>query len=313
MHSRWYSVAVVLLWLTTMGWLVTQKVLPSLVVGEPPDYPTILTAQREYPPIGWKMYWCKGKPSGSALGKPIGWAFMSTANVANGLTELRSQVHVASLPVHEISDLVAAILRPMGIRDDELRMDVFSTLTFDPLRRLSQFESIIRFQPKVDAVKLRGRIEGPKLMLSIHCGGTPPQETELPAPRSAIVNDGLSPQGYLPGLRKGQKWTVETYNPVENFNPLPMASPGKILYASVDAGTGLDWNGGMVSTWLVVYRTEPGADPDDAKKECGKLWVRTTDGMVLKQQATVLDSTLTFVRTSNEEAEMLAKRAVDDR
>ena len=49
MHSRWYSVAVVLLWLATMGWLVSQKVLPSLVIGEPPDYQAILAVQRGAP------------------------------------------------------------------------------------------------------------------------------------------------------------------------------------------------------------------------------------------------------------------------
>jgi hypothetical protein len=301
MHRRWYSVSVVLLWLTTMGWLVKQKVLPSLVMGEPPDYQAILAVQRDSPPIGWHMHWDDRKK--------LGWAVTSTSLVANGLTEVRSHIHFAELPLHEIiPELLERVLQPLGTRGEKLRMDVCTTLTFDPLQRLSQFESIIRFQPKVNAIKLRGRIEGAKLLLSLHCGEGPPAELNLDAPRNTIVNDGLSPQGYLPRLRKGQRWTVEAYSPLRSAT-----SPREILHATVEARMPLDWHGRVVDTWLVVYRSDPGSALGSAGNECGRLWVNTRDGTVLKQQVAVLRSTLTFVRTSNDEAALLAKKAGDDR
>jgi hypothetical protein len=298
MHSRWYSVTVVLLWLTTMGWLVRQKVLPSMVVGDPPDYQTILAVQRGAPPIGWRMFWNEQRK--------LGWAVTSTTPVANGLTEVRSYIHFTELPLNEIiPGWLEGILQPVG--GQGLHMDVCSTLTFDPLRRLSQFESVLRFPPKVEAIKLRGRIEEGKLLLSIHCGEGPPTELSVPAPRNTIINDGLSPLGYLPRLKKGQRWTVEAYSPLR-----PATSPREILHAAVEDRVLLDWNRQPVDTWLVVYRTDPGSGLGSAGNECGRLWVRK-DGAVLKQQMTVARSTLTFIRTPDEEAALLARKAGEDR
>ena len=55
MQGRWFNTAVVLLWLVTMTWLVKEKVLPPLLVGEPPSYSRIVEARRDAPPVGWRM------------------------------------------------------------------------------------------------------------------------------------------------------------------------------------------------------------------------------------------------------------------
>ena len=300
MHSRWYSVSVLLLWLTTMGWLVRQKVWPSLVVGDPPDYQAILAVQKDSPPVGWSLVWNDRKN--------LGWAVTSTSPLPNGLTEVRSHVHFSELPLSDIiPEWLYGLLQPSDSRGIRLTMDARSALIFDPLRRLSQFESTIRFQPKVDAVKVQGRIEGARLFLSIHCGDSSPSETDVPAPRNAILSDALSPLGYLPGLRLGQCWTVEVYSPLR-----PPTSPSEILHAAVEAKMPMTWNGRIVDTWEVVYRSDPGSALASAGSPRGKLWVRS-DGAVLKQQVTVLRSTLTFVRTSDEEAALLARKAGDVR
>lgn len=297
MHSRWYNVTVVLLWLTTMGWLVVKKVVPSFWVGDPPDYQAILVVQRDSPPVGWHLVWNDRTE--------LGWAVTSTSPLPNGLTEVRSDVHLAELPLDDIiPEWLHGVLQSSGPRGIRLTMDAQSTLIFDPLKRLSQFESTIRFQPRADAVRMRGRIEGAKLLLSIHCGDFPPYETEVPAPRNVMLNDALSPLGYLvPPPRKGQRWTMEVYSPLR-----PPTSPSEVLHAAVEAKTPITWNGDLVDTWLVVYRSDPGSALASAGSERGKLWVRS-DGAVLKQQVTVLRSTLTFIRTTDEEAVRLAREA----
>jgi hypothetical protein len=301
MHSRWYSVAVVLLWLTTMGWLVKQKVWPSLVVGDPPDYQAILAVQKDSPPVGWTLMWNDHQT--------LGWAVTSTSRLPNELTEVRSHIHFAELPLSDIiPEWLSGLLQTTDARGLRVTMDAGSTLVFDPLQRLSQFESTIRFQPKADAVRMRGRIEGAKLLLTIHCGDFPPYETEVPVPRTAMLNDALSPLGYLvPRPREGQHWTMEVYSPLR-----PPTSPSEVLHAAVEDRTPMTWNGHLVETWLVVYRSDPGSALSGAGSPRGKLWVRG-DGAVLKQQVTVLRSTLTFVRTSDEEAARLARRAGDIR
>ena len=55
MHYRWYSVAVVGLWLTTMGWLVVKKVVPAFRIGSPPSYDEIVKDQIKAAPVGWRM------------------------------------------------------------------------------------------------------------------------------------------------------------------------------------------------------------------------------------------------------------------
>ena len=57
MYPRWFNVAVVALWLATISWLIATKVVPSLLIGEPPNYATILSAQEVDPPIGWTIDW----------------------------------------------------------------------------------------------------------------------------------------------------------------------------------------------------------------------------------------------------------------
>jgi hypothetical protein len=300
MYSRWYNVAVVALWLATMGWLVSQKVLPSLLIGEPPDYQTILAAQMGSPPVGWQLLWNDRKR--------LGWAVTSVHPLPNGLTEVRSFVHFSELPLGEIvPDWLQGMFQPLDPVGSRLKMDARSTLTFDPLQRLSQFESAVRFQPKVDAIKMWGRIDGAKLQLVIHCADLPPYETEVPAPRNTLLSDALSPHGYLPGLKEGQRWTEESYGPLR-----PPNSPREILHATVECKEPTTWNGQVVETLRVVYRSDPGSALGSAGSPRGKLWVRR-DGTVLKQQVTVLRSTMTFVRTSDEEAERLARKASEDR
>ena len=301
MHSRWYNVAVVLLWLTTMGWLVSEKVWPSLKVGDPPDYQRILAVQRNAPPVGWTLIWNDRMT--------LGWAVTSTSPLPNELTEVRSHVHFAELPLDDIiPDWLHGLLQSSGTRGLRVTMDAHSALIFDPLKRLSQFESTIRFQPRADAVRMRGRVEGAKLLLTIHYGDSAPSEIDLPAPRNAMLNDALSPQGYLiPRPRKGQRWTMEVYSPLR----LP-GSPSEVLHAAVEAKVPITWNGGLVDTWLVVYRSDPGSASAGAGSPRGKLWVRD-DGAVLKQQVTLLRSTLTFIRTTDEEAAKLARQSVDVR
>jgi hypothetical protein len=50
------------MWMTSMGWLVSTKLWPLLWAGTPPSNLTLYTQQNaahaaKLPPIGWKMSW----------------------------------------------------------------------------------------------------------------------------------------------------------------------------------------------------------------------------------------------------------------
>ena len=292
MYPRWFNVAVVALWLATMSWLIATKVVPSLLVGEPPNYTTILSAQRADPPVGWVMDWDDRR---------LGWAVSMTSAIPQGLTEVRSRVHFEYLPLDEmVPDWLRPILPSFGDRRLQVPMDSRSNLVFDPLGRLSRFESSVAFASQEPFVKVRGSVDGAKMALWIRVGELPPFETEVTIPRNAMLGDTLSPQSRLPGLREGQVWTMESYSPLR-----PPNSPSEILCATVESRAPIFWNGQVADAFLVVYRSDPGAAIGSAGSARGKLWVRR-DGMVLRQQVTVFRSALTFVRLPERESGRLA-------
>lgn len=294
MYPRWFHVAVVLLWLSTMSWLVTTKVVPSLVVGDPPSYPTILAAQRAEPPTGWAMYWNERR---------LGWAITITSPAPQDVTEVRSRVHFDDLPLEQmIPDWLRPMLPRAGRQHVPFPLDSRSLLVFDPLGRLSRFESSVALGLQEPFVKMRGTIDDAQLSLWIRVGELQPLEAQVPVPRDAMLGDMLSLQSRLPGLREGQRWTVETYSPLR-----PPNSPNELLHAAVESRVPLIWNGRAVPTLLVVYRTDPGEAVGDAGAPWGKLWVRD-DGTVIKQQVTLFRCQLTFIRMPDQEAAALAAR-----
>jgi len=296
MNSTWYNVAVVLLWLATMSWLISQKVMPSLLVGEAPSYRTIVEARQEEPTGGWWMLWNDRR---------IGWAVDKTSVLPNEMTEVRSLVHFDELPLDEMipKPLLQLLLQGDG-SNLRLRIEARSKLIFDPLKRLSQFESSVGLEGMDDAVKVRGTLDGSELHVSVRSGEFT-YETESVLPGEALLSDALSPQSKLPGLRDGQSWNVEIFSPLR-----PRNDPVEVLQATVEGTEHVEWGTQVVEAWLVVYRTDPGAGAASARVPRGRLWVRE-DGTVLKQEANLFDSTITFVRLPQKRAAALIESVGD--
>jgi len=302
MYSRWYNVTVVLLWLAAMTWLTVVKVLPPLLIGEPPSNATILAARMREPPVAWELY---------LEGERIGWALCTIDALPHELTEIRSRVHFERLPLRQIvPEWLAAMLQPLEGSMGRLQMDTESMVIIDPLRRLSQVESAIWFDPMKDAIRMRGTVEDNRLKVEIRAGGEKIGGHDVYLPSDALLGDALSPQTHLPGLRKGQTWTVEVYSPLRPPSG-PLDSPLEILAAEVDKVESIRWNGRAVDTWRVVYRSDRGAELGGTPPPRGRAWVRCRDGTVLKQQATIFNSTMTFVRLPDDQTRSLAESAPD--
>jgi hypothetical protein len=294
MHSGWFNAGVVILWLATMTWLVKEKVLPPLLIGEPPSYSQIVEAQRHSPPVGWRM---------AFNSRPVGWALTDTKMQPTGLTEIHGRVHFDTLPLQEmmpswLRSLSKWIEQPI----DKLRMDARSVLTIDGLGRLERFDSTVSVDPLKEVICVRGTVEGRQLQLLVRTGGAS-FTNEAFLPSDALVCDALSPQAQLPGLRVGQTWTVPVYSPL-----WPAKNPLEVIHAKVETMEPIFWNGAMEESSLVVYRDDPGSNAGGNQNLRGRLWVRR-DGTVLKQQILFFDSTITFVRLPDAAAERLAASA----
>lgn len=292
MYSRWFNAAVIILWLSAMGWLFSQKVLPPLWLGQPPSYRTILEAQRREPPVGWKMRFND---------RPLGWALCSTSRLPDELTEIHSWVHFDEIPLEELTPgWLRALLRFVEQPVARLEMDARNTMLIDPLGRLSSFTSEVRIEPLDEAIKMQGTVEGSQLKIEIHSGGLQYQ-TQVYLPQDALLNDALSPRTQLPGLRVGQTWRVPVYSPLR-----PPSNPLDILQAKVEGTQPIAWNGRVEDALLVVYRSDSGFSFGRDTSPRGRLWVRR-DGTVVKQQVMIFNSTMTFVRLPDDQAAALEK------
>jgi hypothetical protein len=293
MHNRFFTFCVLGLWLAMMGWLGTQKVLPSYWVGQPPTYKSIIAAKEDEPPVGWEIW---------VNDRKIGWAISGMEKIPQEMKEITSQVHFDELPLNELmAGWGKDLLRKLMLPGEGLELDARSSLTFDPLGKLIHFDSSVQFEPWKTKIRMQGSVEGSQLHVQIHAAEMT-YTTEVAMPQNALLSDSLSPQTEMPNLRKGQSWTVPVFTPLH-----PSESPLEILHATVEGKELLSWNGGICDAWLVVYRRDPGSGFGDGTADRGKLWV-LGDGRVIKQQSSIFNSTISFVRLSRGEAALLVKR-----
>ena len=291
MYSRFFNVVVCLMWLLTMSWLITQKVLPALWVGQPPSYQAIVDAQKKEP-VGWSL-WINDKQ--------LGWALSTVREQDQGPKEIRSYIHFDELPIEQLtSGWSRALFRLIEQPSGKYEMDVQNVLTIDSLGKLLRFDSRIQLQPLRNILRMQGVVDGQQLQVEIRSGNFS-YSCDVSLPQNAMLNDALSPLTRLPNLSIGQSWAVPALNPLR-----PTASLMEVLRATVEEKEPIYWNSRIHNAWLVVYRSDPVAGYGAKTGNRGKLWV-LDDGTVIKQQAMIFDSILSFVRMSGDEAARLAK------
>ena len=294
MDSRWYTTSVMLLWLTSMSWLVGSKVLPALWVGEPPSYREIVEAQKRDPPAGWDL---------TLNGEPLGWALNTALPIAGGGTELRGWACFRRLPLAGATpSWLKSMFQLLGQPLEVPKLDAHSTFTINAEGRLTAFRSAVRIAPLPDEIVFSGEVEGTKLTLTVRGSGmgTMPS-TDIYLPPNALVEDSLTPQTKLPGLREGQRWSVPIYSPLR-----PMQTV-EILQAAVERSELISWGGEVIDCWVVTYRNDAGAGLGGQVPPRGCVWVRH-DGTVLKQEMKLFEASLVFVRLTDEQAEYLAQK-----
>jgi hypothetical protein len=293
MYSRFFNVAVCLMWISTMTWLVTRKVMPSFWVGQPPNYQTILEAQQRDSTVGWVV---------SLNEKKFGWALSTLETQAQGPKELHCWVHFDEIPLQELtSGWSRTLFRLVEQPPAKLAMDIQSVLTIDTLGKLLRFDSKVQIESLKNTLRMQGVVEGLQLRMEIRSGDFS-YSTEVPLPQQALLSDALTPQTQLPNLATGQTWAVPAVSLLRPTNNLM-----EMLRATVEGKEPIYWNGEIYDAWLVIYRSDPGMSLAANYNTRGKSWV-LADGTVIKQQAMIFDSVLNFVRMSAAESARLKEK-----
>ena len=298
MTNRWFNAGVLVFWLAAMSWLLTQKVLPPMLAGEPPDYDAALPVGEIVtvpPPVCWRLNW-DGRVIGTAASQPV-----ATEDGA----ELRSVIHFTRLPVHNLLGQLLGPMAPLvssslGDEDFTPNMDVATRMRFDSERRLQNFQTVLDLPGAPHFIDLDGKVDdlGTLMLVATARFGTPMPGQPPPLvrhrhtvdlPRDALVGDSLSPRSELRNLHVGQQWTIPTYR------PFPPNSPVQILLAKVEKSDFIEWNGDVVETYVVVYQDEAGSGIGSARAPIGRTWVQP-DGTVLRQEVMLSNLRFTFDR-----------------
>ena len=126
MRTRWFTITVIGLWLSTMSWLVVTKLVPPFLTGDPPTYSTVYSQQQIYVPIGWDLKWG---------GKDLGWAVTAHNTDKNGYTTVMSHVHFDFVPLDEMLPMILSGFWNSMMQTDqkEFSMDAESKLKIDSL------------------------------------------------------------------------------------------------------------------------------------------------------------------------------------
>ncbi len=102
MRIRWYRLAVLVLWLAATSWLVVRKILPPLLIGEPPVYATV-AMEKQRPPVAWYLNLNENR---------IGWALSEISRQSTDVTEIHSLVHFDGLPLDKLLPVYLPCFRP---------------------------------------------------------------------------------------------------------------------------------------------------------------------------------------------------------
>src|ERR1700674_124463 len=182
MGNHPFNVIVILFWFATMGWLVVAKILPPVLIGEPPNYSSILKETHEQPSVCWSI---------RLQDRVIGWAATKIVPRDDGITNLYSRVYLDEFPLREIAPgWLAAVLKPVLQDFGQLDIEKKSRVVVDPLGRLVSFESRVRVADIPDAIKVEGQVEGTSLKLSVQSGEIPYKQ-ERYLPQDSLVVDEL--------------------------------------------------------------------------------------------------------------------------
>jgi hypothetical protein len=231
----------------------------------------------------------------------VGWAISTSVAAPDGGMKLCGHVHVDELPWARMTPgWFHGFLKLADQPLSSVKMETLSTITISPQGRVSQIDSSVRINPLREVIRLTGTIDETRLLLTVRVGDFT-YRTEAYLPSGVLLGDSLSPQTQMPGLHLGQTWTVPAYSPLR-----PPNNPLEILQATVEADESFVWNDDILETWLVVYRSDSGFTFSRDPPPRGKMWVRH-DGTVLKQEISLLDCKLTFLRMTNQRAAELAK------
>lgn len=289
MANRIFVSAVVILWVCSMTWLFTDRILPTFQGGQPPPLETIKTGQA----VAWDVEWG---------GEKVGRAASVRVPGAGGSVELHNRISLENMP---IIDLAPAWMRMAVPSLGDMSFDVISRIEFDSLGNFSSFNSRVILNDMPSVLKLSGRVKDSYLRLNV-VSGQLPYEVVVYLPDSKSLNEALFPGGELPYMYVGRQWQEEVYSPFR-----ATGDPIELVHAEVVAEETLEYCGDTCRVLRVEYHGMIGSGISDKARLQAISWVEPT-GAVLRRDVFLGSSKLRFNRLSDTEANKIGQELFDE-
>ncbi len=258
MPHRLVILAILVGWFWASVALFRRDILPSFLLGPPPDLRTVALAEEgANRPSRWIIQ--VTDPGKELQPRPVGQVNTHTQRSPDG------SYRMTSLAWFDSAELLAGT--PFAAAGQE-RVEIRSRLDVDPSGNLDTLRAVVHLAGQAsDLVTITGAVRGNELEVTIQgsvplLGGT----RRFPYhPRELIQND-LGPIDHMPGLQVGQRWVTRMVSPLT----------GRVerVEVAVERRRLITWDATPVSTFEVVTRTP---------FLSAKTWVRP-DGLVLRQE-----------------------------
>ena len=280
MANRVFIFAVVVFWLSSMTWLVTDRILPSFSGGQPP----IVQSYKDGEAVAWEVQW---------KGKPVGQAASIRLNGFGGSTDLFNRVVLEEFPVMQLApSWIRATVGDLG----EMTFDVLTRVEFDPLGTFSSFNSRISLNEMSSVLRMSGRIEASFLKLKVRSNDFS-HSTKIFLPNSEALSEALFPSAKLPYMHVGRNWQEKVYSPFRS-----PSDPVELVHVEVKSIETIQHRGEARRVMRVEYRSVVGSGIPDQAKIQGLSWVDPKTGDVLRRDVFLGESKLRFVRLPKEAA-----------
>lgn len=290
MANRIFISAVVVFWLSSMTWLVTDRILPSFFGGQPP----VMQAYEDGEAVAWEVQW---------KGFTVGQAASVRLPGAGGSTDLFNRVVLEEFPVMQLApSWIRATIGDLG----KMTFDVLTRVEFDPLGTFSSFNSRISLNDMPSVMKMTGRIEGSYLRLKVRSNEFS-HSTKIYLPNSEALSEALFPDAKLPYMHVGRSWQEKVYSPFRS-----PSDPVELVQVEVQEIENIEHHGEHRRVMRVEYRAVVGSGIPEQAKIQGVSWVDPKTGDVLRRDVYLGDSKLRFERMSKEAATAAGMKLFED-
>ena len=290
MANRVFVCAVVLLWLSSMTWLVTERILPSFFGGQPP----IVQAYENGEAVAWEVHW---------KGKRVGHAASVRLDGVGGATDLFNRVVLEDFPVMQLApSWIRAAVGNLG----SMTLDVMTRVEFDAIGHFSSFNSRISLNEMPSILRMSGRIEESYLQLKVRSSDFT-HTTQIFLPNSEVLSEVLFPDARLPFMRIGRTWQEKVYSPFSS-----PADPVELVQVRVESVESIEQRGQAHRVLRVTYKSLASTGISATARTQGISWVDPETGDVLRRDVYLGELKLRFERLPKEEATAAGLELLED-